>query len=328
MKTAKNIPLNSLKKLYQSMLKIRYCEESFVDPILAGQVKCPVHLCSGQEGIAVGISAALRDDDFVFGNHRSHGHFLAKGGSLSSLVAEVYGKESGCSNGRGGSMHLVYPQKGILGTAPIVAGTISLALGSALAARIRKNKSVTVSFFGDGATGEGVVYESLNFAALKKLPIIFVCENNFYSTHMPIRECRPNVDISKIALPFGIRSFQGQGNDVLKVYALAKKAVSLCRQGAGPVLIELFTYRQRGHVGADDTIQGCHTDIRPKQEISAWLRDDPILKFRKYLMHKLPLVKIEGIENNLKKQISAEHIKARKNPYPQAGDLLRHVFKP
>ena len=143
-----------LEKLYKTMLEIRLCEESLVEPILKGKIKCPVHLYSGEEAIAAGVSAALTEQDYIFGTHRSHGHYLAKGGNLRELIAEIYGKESGCSKGRGGSMHIVEPRKGIMGAVPIVAGTISLAVGSALASTIRREKRVSVSFFGDGAAGE------------------------------------------------------------------------------------------------------------------------------------------------------------------------------
>ena len=179
-----------LEALYRSMLRMRACEESLVEPILNREILCPCHLYSGEEAIAAGIGASLNVRDYIFSNHRAHGHFLAKGGSMHALIAEIYGRESGCSHGRGGSMHIIDPEHGMLGSAPIVSGTISLGLGAALASAIRKDDRVTVVFFGDGAAGEGVLYESLNFAALMKLPIIFVCENNFYATHMPIRDCR------------------------------------------------------------------------------------------------------------------------------------------
>lgn len=194
-----------LRQLYRTMLRIRLCEESFIEPILNGDIHCPVHLYSGEEAIAAGICASLNKTDYIFGNHRSHGHFLAKGGSMNELAAEIYCKETGCSSGRGGSMHLIDPDVGMMGSAPIVAGTISLALGAALAASIRKDNQVAVCFFGDGTTGEGVLYESLNFAALKKLPIVFVCENNLYATHMPVRECRVENSIYKIAEPFVLK---------------------------------------------------------------------------------------------------------------------------
>lgn len=311
------------------MLKIRLVEESLIEPILKGEVRCPCHLYSGQEAIAVGICAALKPDDKLFSTHRSHGHFLAKGGDLRKLIAEIYGKEDGCSRGRGGSMHLYHTEKGFCGSAPIVAGTISLALGSALASWIRNSGTVTVSFFGDGAAGEGVLYESLNFAALKRLPIIFACENNLYSTHLPIRECRPNPEIYRIAEPFGIKSERIDGNDVLAIYSAAERAVAQCRAGEGPVFLEFLTYRLRGHVGPDDNIQGTHTDIRPREEIEAWRKQDPIKKTYHLLIE-------EGISNQeelhlLEKEIKMEIDQAFKfaleRPYPNVSDLGKYVYK-
>ena len=165
-------------KFYTTMLRIRLCEESLVEPILKGEIVCPVHLYSGQEAVATGLCSALEKTDQIFGNHRSHGHYLAKGGSMKAMIAEIYGKSTGCSRGRGGSMHLIDPDNGIMGIVPIVGGTISLATGAALASKIRNDKKVVVSFFGDGASGEGTLFESMNFAAIKKLPVIFACENN------------------------------------------------------------------------------------------------------------------------------------------------------
>ncbi len=248
---------------------------------------------------------------------------------MRELVAEVFCKEAGCSKGRGGSMHIIDPAKGVMGSIPIVGGTISLALGAALASKIRKDKKVTVSFFGDGATGEGVLYESLNFAALKKLPIIFACENNFYSTHLPIRECRPENDIIKIGKPFCIQSYKVNGNNVLKVYEAASKAVEFCRNGEGPILIEFTTYRLRGHVGPDDNIQGTHTDIRPKEDIDRWMKRDPIMRFGKYLMRNGLFAKkdLEGIKRRIEKEVEASHIYAKQSPHPKDGELTRYVFE-
>ena len=271
--------LELLENLYTTMTRIRLCEEALVDPILEGEIRTPCHLYSGEEAIAVGLCASLTDEDYVFGSHRSHGHFLAKGGSMQAMVAEIFCREAGCSRGRGGSMHLIDTERGMLGSAPIVAETIMLALGAALAATIRKENRVSVAFFGDGATGEGVLYESMNFAALRNLPIVFACENNYYSTHLPIRECRPPQDVCRIAEPFGIKTEAVDGNDVLAVYEAARMAVARCRRREGPIFIEFRTYRFRGHVGPDDNIQGSHTDIRPKSEIAQWLERDPITLF-------------------------------------------------
>jgi pyruvate dehydrogenase E1 component alpha subunit len=331
MNSGDNVDYSSdfLLGLYRVMLRIRLCEESFIEPILRGDIRCPVHLYSGEEAIAAGICAALEKKDYLFGNHRSHGHYLAKGGDLKAMVAEVFCREDGCSRGRGGSMHLVDPENGMLGSAPIVAGTIPLALGAALGSWIRGDGRVAVSFFGDGATGEGVLCEALNFAALKKLPIIFVCENNFYSTHLPIDEIRVSRKIYQLGLPFGEKCYQVDGNDVLKVYEHAKSAVDLCRKGEGPVFLECLTYRLRGHVGPDDNIQGCHTDIRPMEEIARWRKKDPIKRLERYLLKDARLTRQElaDIKENIGVEVREAFDFALKSPFPKEEDLSRYVFK-
>ena len=311
------------------MLRIRLCEEGLVDPILQREVQTPCHLYSGEEAIAVGLCASLTDDDYVFGNHRSHGHFLAKGGRMEEMLAEIFCRETGASRGRGGSMHLIDPAKGMMGSVPIVAGTISLAVGAALAASIRKEKRVAVTFFGDGATGEGVLYESLNFASLKKLPIIFACENNYYATHMPIDECRPNRNISKIAEPFGMKSVVVDGNDVLAVYEAGQEAIQQCRSGNGPVFMEFLTYRFRGHVGPDDNIQGCHTDIRPAEEINEWLLRDPITLLEKYLLENglMDAGSLDRIRKETEQDVSEAFAFARNSPKPRQEELTAYVYR-
>jgi len=226
-------------------------------------------------------------------------------------------------------MHIIAPEMGMIGSAPIVAGTIPLALGAALASKIRKEKTVTVSFFGDGAAGEGVLYESLNFAALKKLPIIFACENNFYSTHMPIKECRPENNFFEIGKPFCIESYRVDGNDALKVYEVSKQAVGQCRKGQGPVLIEFITYRMRGHVGPDDNIQGTHRDIRPKEEIEKWKKKDPIRRLETFLIKEKIFRKdtLERIDREVEKEVEEAHQFAKASPDPNPNELTRYVFK-
>jgi len=314
--------------LYREMQRIRMCEESLVDPIMSGDIKCPVHLCSGQEAVSVGICSALEIEDYIFGNHRSHGHFIAKGGRIDQMIAEIFGKKTGCSKGRGGSMHLMDTGCGMMGSAPIVAGTISLAVGAALASSIRKDGRVAVTFFGDGATNEGVLYESLNLAALKKLPVIFVCENNLYATHMPINECRPCKDIVEIATPFDIKSEQIDGNDVIQVLETAKQAVSACRNGNGPYFIEALTYRLRGHVGPDDNIQGSHTDIRPESEIVEWRTKDPILLLKRKLENLgVSQDEIRKIDNSIEDEINQAHQYTHTSAYPGESELGKYVFK-
>jgi pyruvate dehydrogenase E1 component alpha subunit len=317
-----------LEHLYRTMLRIRLSEEILIEPILKGEIRTPCHLYSGQEAVATGLCATLMKEDYVFGCHRSHGHYLAKGGSLPAMMAEIYCKEAGCSRGRGGSMHLIDPAVGMMGSAPIVAGTISLAVGAALASSIRKDGRVAVSFFGDGAAGEGVLYESINFASLKRLPVIFACENNLYATHMPLRECRVNIPIHKMAESFGIASDVVDGNDVLQVYEISKKAADACRNGNGPVFIEFMTYRFRGHVGPDDNIQGCHTDIRPKEEIEAWLEKDPILRFERYFLadQLIDNDRIMKIREEVAAEVRRALDAAIQSPSPRREDLLKHVF--
>jgi TPP-dependent pyruvate/acetoin dehydrogenase alpha subunit len=321
-------PAHFLKKIYRTMLKIRLCEESFVDPILRGAIRCPVHLCTGQEAVAAGVCALLEKTDLIFGNHRSHGHYLAKGGNLKKLVAEVYCRSTGCSKGRGGSMHLRDVSAGMMGSAPIVAGTISLALGAALAVKIRREKKVVVSFFGDGAAGEGVLFEALNFAALKRLPILFVCENNLYSTHLSIKECRVSKDIFESAKPFAIKTWQVDGNNIFKVLDKARQAVSLCRQGSGPVFLECLTYRLHGHVGPDDNIQGTHTDIRPSEEIEDWRKRDPVLYLKNYLIQKniASGPELQSWEARVGLEIKKAHRLALASRFPGAKELHRYLY--
>ncbi len=318
-----------LLSLYRTMLTIRFSEESFIAPLLDGTVRCPVHLTSGEEAIAAGISALLTPEDKVFGNHRSHGHFLAKGGSVAGLIGEVFCKEAGCSHGRGGSMHLIAPEVGFLGAAPIVAGTISLAMGAALAHKIQGSDAVAVTYFGDGAAGEGVLYEAMNFASIQNLPLIFVCENNFYATHMPIRETRKKDTIYESSLPFGIEAVREDGNDVLKVYEAARRAVELCRNGKGPFFLEFMTYRLRGHVGPDDNIQGNHTDIRPPDEVAEWRKKDPITRFRKYLLETDAVEQkdIDVIDLDVEKEVAAAHQLVRESDVPNVKELNSYVFK-
>jgi pyruvate dehydrogenase E1 component alpha subunit len=322
---SKDILLN----IYEKLIQIRYCEESFVAPILNREIIGPVHLYSGEEAVAVGVCAALKKSDVIFGTHRSHGHFLAKGGSIQELISEVYCRENGCSKGRGGSQHLINTSVGMLGATPIVGGTISLALGAALASSIRKDKGISVAFFGDGASGEGVLWECVNFASIKKLPILFVCENNLYSTHMPIDEIRANRNVYETAKSFDIFSKQVDGNNVLEVLETATLAVDLCRNNEGPCFIEAKTYRQRGHVGPDDNILGTHTDIRPKDELESWKMKDPIKIFEKYLLaSNISDEELRKIKNrvNLKVKETTESLSKTKKPSGKE-ELMKYVFK-
>ena len=225
-----------LRRMYTTMLRIREFEERLADLLEAGEVNCPCHLYTGQEAVAAGVCAALDTNDYVWGGHRSHGHYLAKGGDMGAMMAEIYGKATGCSGGRGGSMHLLATEVGILGTVPLVAATIPLAVGAGLASKMREDGRVSVSFFGDGATEEGHLHESVNMAAVYRLPVIFVCENNFYSSHMALLQRRAEDNIYKAGESQGIPGIRLDGNDVAAVYRTAAEAVDRARRNDGPTL--------------------------------------------------------------------------------------------
>jgi TPP-dependent pyruvate/acetoin dehydrogenase alpha subunit len=217
---------------------------------LSGEIRCPCHLYIGQEAIAAGVCAALEREDTVWGGHRSHGHYLAKGGSLEGLFGEVLLRASGCAEGRGGSMHLAAPEVGITGTVPIVAGTVPLAVGAAFAYKTRDEQTVAVAFFGDGTLEEGHVHESMNLAALYRLPLLLICENNLYASHLHWSERRVADNLYRAGEFHSIPGERVDGNDVEEVQCAARRAVERARRGEGPTLIECRTFRWRGHVGA------------------------------------------------------------------------------
>jgi len=260
--------------LYRGMLRIRMVEEKIAQLYSEQEMRCPVHLCIGQEAIAVGVCANLLKEDYVMSNHRSHGHYLAKGGELKAMMAELYGKVTGCSQGKGGSMHLIDMSAGFLGATPIVGSTISIAVGVAMGSLMQGYKRVTVVFFGDAAVEEGVFHESLNFAVLKKLPVVFVCENNLYSVNSPLSVRQPaNREIFQLARGHGIDSYQADGNNALEVYQLAQRTVQRARQNGGPAFIEFKTYRWREHCGPDYDHQ---LGYRPRSEFEKWKQRCPI----------------------------------------------------
>ena len=313
-----------LNKLYTCMLRIRIVEESIAELLEKDEIRCPTHLYTGQEAIAAGVCAALTPEDYIFGGHRSHGHYLAKGGDLQSLMAELYGKDSGCSRGRGGSMHLVAPEVALLGTVPLVAATIPIAVGTALASQLRGERRVSVSFFGDGATDEGHFHESLNLAGVYRLPVIFVCENNLYSSHMHINERRAKDNIYKCGEAHGIFGARVDGNDVVAVYRAAVAAVERARRGQGPTLLECRTYRWRGHVGpAMDMDVG----VKRKDELKDWIPKDPLARAKSQLLDKgFELMELEQLQRHIENETQEAIRFARESSYPAQADLKDHVF--
>lgn len=288
--------------LYRSMLRIRRIEEALADRYAEQEMRCPMHLCIGQEAIAVGVCAALSAKDVVFGNHRAHGHYLARGGNLKAMIAELYGRATGCCGGRGGSMHLIDLGVGFMGATPIVGGTVPLAVGSAWAAALMGEPRVSIVFFGDGCFEEGVVHESLNFAALHKLPVVFICENNEFSVYTRLNERQPDRPIYRVAEAHGVAACAGDGNDVEGVLSAAQAAVAKARQGEGPQFIELKTYRWREHCGPsfDDDL-----NYRSKPEIENGLKDCPIAKFATRLQQRnvMSLSEIERFEAEIREEI-------------------------
>ena len=308
------------------MLRIRRFEEKLSDLLEAGEIKCPCHLYIGQEAIAVGVCTALAKKDYVWGTHRSHGHYLAKGGDMNAMFAEILGKTDGCAKGRGGSMHLFSKDVGILGTVPIVAATISVAVGAGWAAKMCGSGALSVAFFGDGATEEGQFHESVNIAALNRLPVIFVCENNLYSSHMHILERRPLDNIDQIGQLYGIPGVQLDGNDAEAVYLATQEAVRRAREGEGPTLMECRTYRWRGHVGPSWDMD---VGVKRKGELKEWMKFCPIDRTAKALLERgLTQEDLDQIERAVQSEVAASEKFARYSFMPEEDELLDHVFFP
>ena len=263
------------------MLRIRRVEEAFSERYSKEEMRCPMHLSIGQEAIAAAVSSHLKNTDHVFSNHRSHAHYLAKGGNLEKMVAELYGKETGCCGGRGGSMHMIDLDAGFIGATPIVGGTVPLAVGNAWSAQLKGIDRVTVIYFGDGCFEEGVLHESMNFASLHQLPVVFVCENNGYSVYTQLNERQPDRKISNIAKAHGLRTYYGDGNDVVEIYEFAQDAVDKARSGEGPQFIELLTHRWLEHCGPN-----CDDDLgyRFPGELLEWKQLCPIKKMKAQLI--------------------------------------------
>lgn len=268
------------RRLYRNILRIRRTEELLAKRYTEQEMRCPMHLCIGQEAIAVGVCDAMQAGDKVFSNHRAHGHYLAKGGSLYAMVAEIYGHSDGCCGGRGGSMHLIDPSAGFMGSTPIVGGTIPLAAGTAWASSLRQSGEVTAVFFGDGCFEEGVMHEAMNFAALHKLPILFICENNNFSVYTRLEARQPKRPIYRIAEAHGMTATCGDGNDVELVRELAEHAISNARSGEGPQFLELQAYRWREHCGPNFDHD---LEYRTPEEIEAGTRDCPLAAYRRKL---------------------------------------------
>jgi pyruvate dehydrogenase E1 component alpha subunit len=320
-----NVPSDVLVDLLRKMVLIRRFEEKIIDVYPIQDMKTPVHLYIGEESIAAAVCINLKDDDYIFTTHRSHGHCLAKGMDPKDLYAEFYGRKTGCCKGKGGSMHPVSPELGILGTSAIVGGGIALGVGTALASKMKKNNKVSVTFFGDGAVDEGIFHESLNFASLHKLPVVFVCENNFYSVNSPQSARHPQDNIAMRAGGYGMEGIQLDGNEVLQMYKVAKDAIEKARTGGGPTLLECRAYRWKGHVGPDcDYEKGC----RPKEELDEWMDQCPLEIYKEYLI-KNQVIKEKEFYDLIKEtdaKLEAAIKYARESPFPQKTEILDDLY--
>ena len=272
--------------LYREMLRVRHAEERLASLYKEKEMRTPTHFGVGQEGVAVGVCAALATEDVIYTHHRCHTHYLAKGGSLLGLVAELYGREAGCSRGRGGSVHLTDRSVGVIGSSPILGQSVALAVGTALAFQMDQLPNVAVAFFGDGACDEGVVYESFNFASIKKLPVLFVCENNFYATESPLEVRQPHgTDLCERARAFKIDATRVDGNNVLAVHTAAKAAIARIRTRGGPYFLECETYRWLEHVGPmfDHELNRTY---RSREEVETWMGRCPVRRAEERLVRQ------------------------------------------
>ncbi len=308
--------------LYRLQVEIRYCEKRAYDLFLQNLVKGTSHLALGQEAVAAGFAAAMNADDYTFCTYRGHHHTLARGASMLSVLGELMGRQCGLMKGKGGSMHLTSVRHGVMGSYAIVGAHLPVAAGAALSAQYRGTKQVAVAFFGDGATNIGAFHEALNLAAVWKLPVIFVCENNGYMEYTPIGSVtaveHPAADR---AAGYGLPRQVIDGNDADLVYTTAREAFAKARSGGGPSLIECMTYRHSGHSRADPA------KYRPKQEVDEWLKRDPVALYRQRLLGLgIPESELAGIEGKAMATLNEATEQAKASPLPEIQSAFTDVY--
>ena len=320
--------LNSARliEFYRQMLRIRRIEEKIAELYPEQEMRCPVHLCIGEEAPAVGVCAALETKDYVLSAHRSHGHYLAKGGDLNAMMAELCGKATGSSSGMGGSMHLMDLEAGFLASTPIVGSTIPIAVGAAWGSVMKKDPRVTVVFLGEAATEEGVFHEAVEFSLLKNLPVIFACTNNLYSVYSPLGVRQPATrEVFELAKGHGMEAHLGDGNDVEEVYALASAAVKKARDGKGPTFLEMKSYRWREHCGPnyDNTI-----GYRTEDEFLEWKKKCPIERFEKKLLQEKVMTPadFQKIAEDIDAEIAESVRFSKESPFPEKNKLFENIY--
>jgi TPP-dependent pyruvate/acetoin dehydrogenase alpha subunit len=313
--------------LHRDLLRVRVAEETLAQRYRQQEMRTPAHFGIGQEAVAVGACHAFRAEDVVFSHHRGHNHFLARGGDVYALAAELYGRADGCAGGRGGSVHLTAPDKGFIATSAILGETVAAAVGAALAFQMDKTDRVSVTFFGEGTMDEGVFYEALNFAAIKKLPVLFVCENNLYATESPmhVRQAAGS-DLCERACAFKVAASRVDGNDVLEVYRAAQNAVKILRAGDGPYFLESMTYRWLEHVGPhfDHELK---RDYRSREELERWMERCPIKRSGERLVAQ-GLATAETLaawRAAIQADVDRAVERARNAPWPEVSTLFDRI---
>jgi len=317
------IPKEILLWMYETMVRIRMHEEKVAELFAQGKVPGFVHLYNGEEAIVAGVMAHLRKDDFITSTHRGHGHYIAKGGCIKASMAELFGKKSGSCKGKGGSMHIADLDVGELGANGIVGGGIPHAVGAALGIKLNGLDSVAVAFFGDGASNQQNFHEGINLASIWKLPVVFVCENNQYQISLPYSKQQAIKSVAERAKAYGIPGVAVDGQDVLAVYEVAKEAIERARRGEGPTLIEVKTYRFRGHFEGDPEV------YRSKEEVEWWKKNkDPIKIFEDVLLKKGIATKeeLEKMWEKVRKEIEEAVKFAEESPWPTKEELTEDVF--
>ena len=310
-----------LERFYRSLFRIRRVEEEIIAVYPTDKIQSPVHLSIGQEAVSVGVCEALEPRDVIFGTYRNHACYLAKGGDLKGMIAELYGKATGVAKGKAGSMHLIDVPRGVMGASAVVATTIPQAVGFAYAAKLQRPGSVVVSFFGDGAIEEGAFHESVNFAALKKLPILFICENNLYAILSAQRDRQLLDNIPERVRAYGMEADRVEGNDLFRIYDRCKDAAERIRRGeGGPYFLECKTYRWRDHVGPGEDF---HLGYRARAEVEPWITGDQIVRVGKMLD---PALK-ERIEREVEQEIREAFQFAEESPFPDHEELYTDVFQ-
>jgi len=314
--------INIQTSLYFIMLRIRRIEEAIAERYKEQKMRTPVHLSIGQESIAAAVGYQLTHEDYCVSTHRAHAHYLAKGGSLKAMIAEIYGKVTGCSRGRGGSMHLIDTSVGFMGSTAIVGNTIPIGVGLGLSLKLSGKNNISCIFLGDGAIEEGVFFESLNIAVLKKLPVLFICENNRYSVYSPFSKRQPQQrKIYEIATAMGVASHYGDSYNVLETYDHVHQAVTSIREGHGPYFLELETYRWREHCGPNyDNDLG----YRAEDEFLSWKKRDPIEQFKNFLIEKnlLSTDQLQEMEERIFQEIQATFEFAELSEFPDPTEAI------